>query len=94
MNIKLINLYFIIIWEILKIHLEAEAGVGTEIKKRKRNKKNIKVIKGNLHLLQGLKKRRLRFSSMLLKFSNIIFKTKHNRISHNISHRKHNKQIF
>ena len=94
MHIKLINLYFIIIWEILKIHLEAEAGVGTEIKKRKRNKKTIKVIRGNLHLLQGQKKRRLRFSSMLLKISYLTFKTKHDRISHNISHRKHNKQIF
>ena len=94
MQIKFFNLYLIIIWEILEIHLEAETGVGTEIKKRKRNKKNIKVIKGNLHLLQGLKKRRLRFSSMLLKFSNLTFKTKHNRISHNISHRRHNKQIY
>ena len=94
MHIKLINLYLIIIWEILEIHPEAEAGVETEIKKRKRNKKNIKVIKGNLHLLQGLKKRRLRFSSTLLKFNNLTFKTKHNRISHNISHKRHNKQIF
>ena len=78
--------------KILEITLEAEAGAGTEIKKR--NKKKIKVIKGNLLLQQGLKKRCLRFSSMLLKFSNLTLKTKHDRISHNISHRKHNKQIF